>query len=238
MADPLPAGLSFVGNSGDCTVNFPCNLGLIPFGETRVITSVYLVMPGYLSPTVTNVANVNSTTPDPVTSNNTATETVNIVPSADVSITKVAPPAIIPGTTAVFTVNVTNIGPSNAQSVTVNDPTPAGLSFVSNSGDCTSPFPCTFATLQAGESKQIIVTFNVPAGYAGSNPVTNTATVTSTTPDPVTSNNTSTVTSPVTLIADLSITKTDDRSSPRRALRRPTRSSCRTPARATPAASW
>jgi uncharacterized repeat protein (TIGR01451 family) len=210
VIDPQPAGLTFNNNSGACSTNFPCNLGTIPFGQTRVITSVYNVLPGFTGPTATNVVTVTSTTPDPVTSNNVASETVNIAPSADVSITKLAPPAIVPGTTAVFTINVTNLGPSNAQSVTVNDPTPAGLTFGGNSGDCTSPFPCAFASLQAGESRQIVVTFNVPAGFSGST-VTNTATVTSTTPDPVTSNNTSTVTAPVTPIADLSITKTDDR---------------------------
>ena len=39
-------------------------------------------------------------------------------------------------------------GPSDAASVSVADPTPTGLTFVSNAGDCTTAFPCSLGTIR------------------------------------------------------------------------------------------
>ena len=49
--------------------------------------------------------------------------------------------------TIVYTITVTNAGPSDATGVTLTDPTPPGLTFVSNAGDCTTAFPCNLGTL-------------------------------------------------------------------------------------------
>ena len=51
------------------------------------------------------------------------------------------------GTNVVYTITVTNAGPSDAAGVTLADPTPPGLTFVSNAGDCTTAFPCALGTL-------------------------------------------------------------------------------------------
>ena len=51
------------------------------------------------------------------------------------------------GTNIVYTITVTNAGPSDATGVTLVDPTPPGLTFVSNAGDCTTAFPCDLGTL-------------------------------------------------------------------------------------------
>jgi uncharacterized repeat protein (TIGR01451 family) len=48
----------------------------------------------------------------------------------------------VPGTNAVYTITVTNAGPSSADGVVVADAMPAGLLFVSNTGDCVTAFPC------------------------------------------------------------------------------------------------
>src|SRR6185436_10285186 len=135
-----------------------------------------------------------STTFDPNTANDTAIESTTITPQADLSIVKSGPTSTSPGT-LVYTITVTNNGPSDAASVTVADPTPAGATFVSNSGACTSAYPCNLGTINSGQSKVITSTYNVPANGGGS--ITNTATVSSTTADPNATNNSSSVTTPV-----------------------------------------
>jgi hypothetical protein len=85
---------------------------------------------------------------------------------------------------------VTNSGPATVENVTVSDPTPTGLTFVSNSGACTTVFPCALGALAAGQQRVITTTLTVPQGYAGPDPIRNVATVTSTTADPNTANNT------------------------------------------------
>ena len=62
--------------------------------------------------------------------NNTATSSVTLTPSADLRITKEGPLNAVAGTNVVYTITVTNAGPSDATGVTLVDPTPPGLTFV------------------------------------------------------------------------------------------------------------
>ena len=87
---------------------------------------------------------------------------------------------------------MTNGGPSDASGAIVDDPTPPGLTFVSNAGDCMTAFPCALGTIPTGDVRTITSTFNVPLNYLAVNPIVNTASVTSTTSDPVLANNTAT----------------------------------------------
>ncbi|MFN2377667.1 MAG: hypothetical protein ABR538_14105 [Candidatus Binatia bacterium] len=112
--------------------------------------------------------------------------------TADLSITKTLldpaiPPAlgINPGNNIVYSIVVTNLGPDEASNVVVEDDTPAGVTFVSNTGDCVSAFPCSLGTLTNGQSKTITSTYTVPANYAPPTSVTNSADVYSSTSDPV-----------------------------------------------------
>ena len=66
------------------------------------------------------------------------------------AITKTGPTSVVPGTDVVYTITVTTAGPSDAASVVVTDATPAGLTFVSNTGDCLTAFPCALGTVPAG----------------------------------------------------------------------------------------
>jgi len=207
VADPTPTGLAFVSNSGACTTAFPCSLGTLASGGSAVITSTYTVSPAFSGASITNSATVSSTTNDPVPSNNTGVATTTIVQQADLAVTKSGPPAASPGGNIVYTITVSNLGPSAAASVVVSDPTPSGLTFVSNSGACFTPFPCSIGNLSAGAQATITATFNVPAAYAGSS-VTNTASVSSAAIDSNSANDSASVTTPVSAQADLSITKT------------------------------
>jgi uncharacterized repeat protein (TIGR01451 family) len=205
VADPTPAGLTFVSNTGACTTAFPCNaLGPMTSGQVKTITSTYTVPLGYAGANpIRNTATVTATTPnttDPNTGNNTSTTSTGLgVASADLAISKTGPPSVFPGASVVYTITVTNNGPTDAVGVSVADPTPPGLSFVSNAGACTTAFPCALGSVQAGSTRSITATFAVPVGYVGPDPVVNSTSVTSTTPDPSSANNTASFTSTVAM---------------------------------------
>ena len=126
-----------------------------------------------------------------------ATWTATKVAEADLAITKTGPGVLTPPTGVTWRITVTNNGPSDATGVQVTDTTPTGLSFVSNSGSCVSAFPCSLGTIPVGETRTIDASYSVPAEYAGPNPVSNTATVTTTSADPNTANNSATATTQV-----------------------------------------
>ena len=211
VADPTPAGLTFVSNSGACTTPFPCSLGPIPVGQTRTITTTFLVPPSYTGPDpIVNTATVSSTAIDPDPTNNTATATTALGPlfTINVEITKAGPPSVTPGHNLAYSITVTNNGTLDATDVTVTDPAPAGLTFVSNAGACTTPFPCFLGTVPAGQTRQITTTFAVPSGYAGPNPILNTSTVTTTAADQNLADNEATATTPLNpATVDLAIGK-------------------------------
>ncbi len=209
VTDPTPSGLTFVSNSGGCTGAYPCLLGTLTNGQTVTILSTYATSSASAGSTVVNSASVSSVTADPVPAGNTASFTTTVNGSADLAITKNGPVSSSPGTPLVYTITVTNNGPSDAAAVVVTDPTPVGTTFVSNAGACTTPFPCSLGTMTAGQSKVITATFTTAANFAGTS-VTNTAAVSSsTTPDPASANNSTTITTPFgAASADLSIVKT------------------------------
>src|SRR5262249_50321108 len=140
-------------------------------------------------------------------SSNSATDTDDLTPSANLSITKAGPPVVVPGNPVQYTLTVTNDGPSAAADVVVTDPTPPGLTFVSAAGACTGAFPCNIGSLAAGASRTITATFLVPAGYLAPNPIVQTATVSSPTPDPNSADNSMMVETPVDATADVAVTK-------------------------------
>ena len=147
-------------------------------------------------------------TVDGVTANNTATSSVPLAPSAALQITKAGPVTAVAGTNIVYTITVTNAGPSDATAVTLTDPVPTGLTFVSNTGDCTTAFPCALGTLAPAATRTITATFAIPSGYTTPNPIANTATVSSATP-PAVSTSATTNTPLAAPVTDLHITKTN-----------------------------
>ena len=180
VTDTTPAGLTFVSNAGDCITAFPCNLGTLPVGQSRTITTTFQVPANYAGANpILNVASVTSPTDPGGPQQDDATTPIGDALAA-LTIVKTANQATaVPGNIASFTIVVTNNGPSNAADVVVTDPTPVGLSFISNTGDCITAFPCSLGTLPVGQSRTIVTTFQVPANYSGPNPIHNVATVTS-----------------------------------------------------------
>jgi uncharacterized repeat protein (TIGR01451 family) len=194
LDDPTPAGLVPAGVSGACTT-LPCALGTIPRDQSRTVMVGFTVPPGYAGPApIVNTATVQTTTNDPVPTNNTASATTALGPAvSDVSITKTGPASVRAGELVVYALTVANAGPSNAAAVVVNDPTPSGLTFVSASSPCASGFPCALGSLAPGASVAISTTFQTSASRDAPATITNTATVMSATPDSAAGNNQATV---------------------------------------------
>ncbi|NUO76880.1 MAG: tandem-95 repeat protein, partial [Lysobacter sp.] len=112
------------------------------------------------------------------------------------------------GTNVVFTLTVTNNGPSASAGVSVADLLPNGYTYVSDNGAgayVSGTGVWTIGNLANGASAslQITATVNATGTYL------NTATVSATTSDPTTTNNTGTATTTPVASADLSIDKDD-----------------------------
>src|SRR5262249_54989102 len=136
-----------------------------------------------------------------------------VAPLADVTVAKDGPDRATAGTNVIFTITVTNDGPSVATNVVLPDPTPPGLVFVSNGGDCTTAYPCALGSLAAGATRTITTTFAVPSTYTTPDPIVNVASATSGTPDPATGNNTAQASVGLNApVANLTITKSEAQS--------------------------
>ena len=165
--------------------------------------------------TIANTAQINSTYTDPTPGNNQSTSNATVSTGADVSIVKTGPATATAGNIITWSLLVTNNGPADAQNVVVSDSTVTGVTtFAQHSAPagwlCSPPppnsignFSCTTATLAAGASATISLSFYVnPAAPAGSS-VVNTALVSAATADPNNANNSSTSTATVATSADL-----------------------------------
>jgi uncharacterized repeat protein (TIGR01451 family) len=129
----------------------------------------------------------------------TATKTWVVV--ADLSITKSgAPDPSLVGGTLTYTLSVTNHGPSTATGVTLTDPLPAEVSFVSASpsqGSCSGTVTCALGSLANGAGA--VVTVVVKPTAKGT--ITNTASVSGNERDPNPSNNSATATTRALIVS-------------------------------------
>jgi large repetitive protein len=197
VTDALPASLAFV-ESDDCTAD-------ADFGATVICATVdEIAVGGQTTFTVTvrldpaytgagdDIAATAVATPasaDPDTANNTAAAGVpgGTVAAAEaaVSITQTAPASAVAGSTAAFTLTVTNTGPSTAQDVTVTDTLPAGLAFASATGaDCTADgavVTCALGAMSPGAAVALTLTADVDEAAPAGEALTNTAEVTTAT---------------------------------------------------------
>jgi uncharacterized repeat protein (TIGR01451 family) len=115
--------------------------------------------------------------------------------SADIAISVAGPSNYKKGSNASYNVTVTNNGPSNAGEVVVFSTTPAGVTFASSPGDCSTGFPCSLSGMAAGTSKRFTVAYSVPSSYSGDS-LQLTMVGAPPFPDPVLSNNAATVNTP------------------------------------------
>ncbi len=79
VSDQTPPGLEFVGNSGDCSDPFPCFLGTLAAGDSRVIDVTLRLPHWYTGPNpIVNTATASSTS-TPEESSSTATVPVRLL---------------------------------------------------------------------------------------------------------------------------------------------------------------
>jgi len=212
VTDQLPANVTFVSASAGCGVSgttVTCRLASLAAGASHTF-SVTVRVAASASGTLSNSATTTNDIPDPDTSNNRESEDVPVEPLADLEIVKRAlANRVVPGRQIAFELTVTNFGPSAARDVSVRDPLPRGLSFVSASEGCTfasGTVTCTAASLASGRSLTFRVVTRVAASVTADS-IANTATVESSTRAPDPTNNSDRETVPSGPEADLSVVK-------------------------------
>jgi uncharacterized repeat protein (TIGR01451 family) len=165
LNDSLPAGLR-----GDAVAQ---TFDLEP-GASKVVT-VSATVADDASGTLTNTARV-TWSGDPLQ----ASAQVRVQPVVDLAVTKsVTPSSVQVGEGATYTMTVTNNGPSTATNVTLTDPLPTGLTYVSSTASQgTATFANNTVSAQLGtlaRGARATVTVRVSAPTVGR--YTNTATV-------------------------------------------------------------
>ncbi|WP_442214531.1 isopeptide-forming domain-containing fimbrial protein [Specibacter sp. RAF43] len=228
VEDVLPAGTTFVSAAG---TNWSCTdpaggaakctyaQDLAP-GSAAAQLQVTVTIPPSQTEPVVNEATVTPITAEPADATHPNTDTVSTEPTqlADLGISKALDGPLVAGSTASYTIQVANHGPSNARSVKVVDTLNPDLSYDSFTGadwscaatgqsvTCDYVAAGAFPATSPATVSTLVLTVKVAQALAA--PVGNTATVTTSTPDNGPTPNTSTAPGTVTGVADLSLTKT------------------------------
>ncbi|MFC6451795.1 DUF11 domain-containing protein [Cellulomonas gelida] len=120
--------------------------------------------------------------------------------SADLALVKSVVTAPVAGATGVYRLQVTNLGPSDARDVVVTDTLPTGLTFGRLLDSSSGAWQCSGTTLVECEldgplpsGALVHLDLEVVADASLTGDVVNTATVTSSTPDPSPADNTDSV---------------------------------------------
>jgi large repetitive protein len=215
MSDPLPAGVTFenvntdLGSCSESGGTVDCSFGTMQPGDSAEVTvRVHADDVG----TWTNTATVATPSVESTTADNDDDADVEIVPTADLGVTKSAPPTADPGAQIDYQLGVTNNGPSDATGVSLSDPLPAGVQFVSADPDCSEAsgtVTCAVGDLAVGASRSFTVTVAVPYALGGQT-LTNSVAVHGNEGDLDTTNDTAQAQTVVGPAADLSITKTSN----------------------------
>ena len=207
VTDTLPAGTAFVSSTVSCTgTPLVCNLGSLAnaastsFSITISVPANFLSSMGVSSKTISNTASVKSDQFDPTPGDNTATASTLVTQSADLALTKTCTPTISAKSSC--DIKIVNLGPSDAQNVMATDAivtSRGNFTVKSATGAACTPAPpvgpvtsttltCNLGTVPASATEIIHVVFTTIYGAT----ISDTAKVTSTTPDPNNGNNSGT----------------------------------------------
>jgi fimbrial isopeptide formation D2 family protein/uncharacterized repeat protein (TIGR01451 family) len=227
VTDPLPPGTDFVKASEGCSAAgtvVTCEVagGELEVGKVADFQITVHVPYALGGAPLTNTATVAAEEGDPTPEDNSSTVTTTVGPDADLAITKTMGKAEA-GKPLVYTLAITNHGPSASSAVTVKDTLPAGTTFKSaapSQGTCSASgqtVTCQLGQLASGGSAQVSITVEVAATATGN--IRNVASVEGPEPDPDKSNNESAVEGPVTPAPpggtpNLKVVKTADTSAP------------------------
>jgi uncharacterized repeat protein (TIGR01451 family) len=210
VTDTLPVQLSnvsFTPSAGSCNGGIPgnpaqpltCTLGSLANGASAKVIVVGKINANTPNGTyLNNNASVSSGAADPNNGNNSASAVIQVVAQADLFIVKTSDKNTYkPSSLVIYTVKVTNNGPSDAQDVVVTDTLPdlKQAIYQSDTGGCTmsatnpTQLTCNVGSLPVDQSRSFQVNL-VVKGSRGD--VSNTAIVTSSTTDLTPGDNTST----------------------------------------------
>ena len=221
ITDILPAGVTFVSSTAGCgeaAGTITCGLGDL---AAQVSTTIGLTVSvsSTLAGTITNTASVVGNEPDPITSNNTASQdTLVVEPSgavADLVVTKVSTPLVATlGEQVTYEITITNKGPQAATNIVVYDDLPFQMRQLSLLQGCDVIDDRTCRITSLGPASSITVTMLVEVRDSASPGtfVENIVTATSTESDPNPSDNSARTLTEILLpaqIADLALTKAD-----------------------------
>ncbi|MFN3404919.1 MAG: gliding motility-associated C-terminal domain-containing protein, partial [Cytophagaceae bacterium] len=216
VTDQLPSGYTYVSDNGSGAYNSGTGVWTVGNVNDGSNASLQITATVNASGDYSNTASITSSDqPDPTPGNNTSTRSTIPVQIADLSVNKTvnnATPNV--GSNVVFTITVSNAGPSNATGVVVTDQLPTGYTYVSDNGSGaynSGTGVWTVSNISSGSSSslQITVRINVAGDYV------NTASVSSSDQfDPNTNNNEATATVIPTQLADLSVVKIVNNANP------------------------
>ena len=156
-------------SAGDCSAStgqtVSCTIGSLGGGQTVVVTVTYSLGPGVTPGPITN--SMDASFDEGSTS---ASSSVDVVADVDFLVTKTFDAgSVVAGSTGhTFTISVTNSESSDATGVTISDAVDAALTVTgvsSPTADCSGSsgqtVDCSLATLPAGETATVTVTFDV-----------------------------------------------------------------------------
>jgi uncharacterized repeat protein (TIGR01451 family) len=215
ITDPLPASLTFVSATSsqgtvscDSSGTLTASLGSLANGASATVNVVTTVAASATG-TVTNTATISGDQTDPNPANNTSTVTTTINQPVkpqdypDLAIVKTATPSpVAVGANLTYTLAVSNESLTADTGVTVSDPLPAGVTFVSataSQGTASingNTVQASLGSMAANGTATVTIVVNVTSS-AGST-IINTATVAGDLTEATLANNTSTVVTPVT----------------------------------------
>ena len=189
VLDELPAGLKYssvVGDGWICSAAGTAILcthgGPLAVGAQLPALSITVDVTALADGGVTNVATVSTSVAESTLTNNRDTDSVTIIPSVALVLTKRLQGSLVPGELSTYVISVRNDGPSDAEPPTIIDDLPSQLEGIAAVGD---GFQCDVTPqrmvcvrsekLPARTTATVTITVRVRPGSTGT--VTNAATV-------------------------------------------------------------
>ncbi|WP_205501584.1 T9SS type A sorting domain-containing protein [Rufibacter psychrotolerans] len=211
VTDKLPTGLTLAGTApaGYDVATGNWTVGSLAVNETKTLTLVARTSALGAITTTATLGSRSGFQVDEVSSNNTASTTITVAPSADVAVTSTVSSAN-PGQNeeVMFTIKAANNGPNNATNVSVANQLPAGMVVTSTSASLGSFNASTgvwsVGTIASGGSQ----TLTVYAKAAATGSYTLTSTQTHPEFDSQSGNNSASSTIAVKSTADVAVTNT------------------------------
>ena len=220
--DTLPGGVTFVSNTSSqgtyTTGTGIWDVGSVANGGSATLTITVSVNAGTSGQTIVNSATVSASEIDANSGNNSASVSILVGSSADLSMS-ISVDDSTPNVTEsiIYTLTVINNGPGTATGIMANDLLPGGITYVTHTVSQGTYTPGTggwdIGTLTTGASVTLNITATVNPATEGQT-IVNTGDVSAIEPDSNSSNNSNSISIVVGALSDMSITKVVSNATP------------------------